>query len=55
MFEQKIASLKQLTTQPHLVELYTTCARWRGIEARCRYAEAFASLTPEPLLLDRLV
>ena len=55
VFEQKIASLEQLTTQPHLVELYTTCARWRGIEARCRYAEAFASLTPEPLLLDRLV
>ena len=40
-FEQKIEAVKTLTTQPHLVELYTTCNRWRGIESGCQYAEAF--------------
>lgn len=45
-FEQKIAALRTLAAQPHLVEMYTACNRWRGIEAGCRYAEAFVHHAP---------
>lgn len=41
VFDQKIEALKTLEAQPHLVELYTTCNRWRGIESGCQYAEGF--------------
>lgn len=46
VFDAKIEALKTLATQPHLVELYTTCNRWRGIESGCRYAEAFVRVAP---------
>jgi 4-oxalomesaconate hydratase len=45
-FEQKMEALSTLAAQPHLVELYTTCNRWRGIESGCRYAEAFVRHAP---------
>ena len=41
VLDQKIEALKTLKAQPHLVELYTTCNRWRGIESGCQHAEAF--------------
>ena len=47
VFDQKIEALKQLPTQPNLVEQYTACARWRGLEAGCRYAEAFVRWSPK--------
>jgi hypothetical protein len=43
VFDQKIAALQTLEAQPHLVSLYKTCNRWRGIESRCEYAEALFS------------
>lgn len=46
VFEQKLAALRALAAQPHLVELYTVCNRWRGIESGCRYAEAFVHHAP---------
>jgi len=46
VFEQKLEAVKTLATQPHLVELYTTCNRWRGIESGCQYAEAFVRAAP---------
>lgn len=53
-FVQKIEALKTLKAQPHLVELYTTCNRWRGIEAGCQYAEAFVRFAPKVLRLEAL-
>jgi len=49
-FDQKIEALKKLDTQPHLVELYTTCARWRGIESGCQHAEGFVRVAPKQVL-----
>ena len=46
VFEKKLEALKALEAQPHLVELYTTCNRWRGIEAHCQYAEGFVRFAP---------
>ncbi len=46
VFEHKVEALRTLAAQPHLVEMYTTCNRWRGIEAGCRYAEAFVRHAP---------
>jgi 4-oxalomesaconate hydratase len=54
VFEQKLAALRTLAAQPHLVELYTTCNRWRGIESGCRYAEAFVRHAPTVPLLEAL-
>lgn len=50
VLEPKIEAIQKLETQPHLVEYYTTCARWRGLEAGCRYAEAFARWAPKAVL-----
>ena len=47
VFEQKIAALKELPTQPNLVENYTACGRWRGLESGRRYAEAFVRWAPK--------
>ncbi len=46
VFEQKMEALKELKAQPHLVELYATCNRWRGIECGCQHAEAFVRFAP---------
>ena len=54
VFERKIAALKTLAAQPHLVEMYTTCNRWRGIESGCRYAEAFVRFAPQTPRLEWL-
>lgn len=53
-FDRKIEALKELETQPHLVELYTTCARWRGIESGCQYAEGFVRVAPKQVLQKSL-
>jgi len=50
VFEQKMAALRELPTQPTLVELYTTCNRWHGIESGCQYAEAFVRWQPKATL-----
>jgi 4-oxalomesaconate hydratase len=55
VFEQKLAALRTLAAQPHLVELYTTCNRWRGIESGCRHAEAFVRHAPLVPLLSALL
>jgi 4-oxalomesaconate hydratase len=47
VFDQKIAVLKALPTQPNLVENYTACGRWRGLESGCTYAEAFVRYVPK--------
>lgn len=54
VFEKKIEALKELKAQPHLVENYTTCNRWRGIESNCLYAEGFARYSPTVQLLNTL-
>lgn len=54
VFEQKIEALKKLETQPHLVEMYTTCNRWRGIESGCKYAEGFVRVAPKVVLQQSL-
>jgi len=48
VFEQKMEALRKLETQPQLIEYYTTCGRWRGLEAGCRYAEGFVRWAPKP-------
>lgn len=48
VIEQKIAALKELPTQPNLVENYTSCNRWRGLESGSRYAEGFVRWMPKP-------
>jgi 4-oxalomesaconate hydratase len=54
VFPRKLEALQTLKAQPHLVELYTTCNRWRGIESGCRYAEAFVRFAPGVERLDLL-
>ena len=54
VFEQKMAALKELPTQPALVEYYTTCNRWRGLESGCQYAEAFARWQPKAMVSELL-
>ena len=54
VFDQKIEALKKLAAQPHLISLYTTCNRWRGIESHCDYAEAFVRFASSPPLLNLL-
>jgi 4-oxalomesaconate hydratase len=54
VFERKIEALRTLEAQPHLVELYTTCSRWRGIESHCEHAEGFVRFAPTVPLLDLL-
>jgi LmbE family N-acetylglucosaminyl deacetylase len=47
-FDQKVEALKLVPSQPNLVDQYTAGARWRGLEAGCRYAEAFVRWMPKP-------
>jgi 4-oxalomesaconate hydratase len=54
VFERKMEALKKLETQPHLVEYYTTCGRWRGLEIGRPYAEAFVRWAPKPTGLNLL-
>ena len=54
VFEKKLEALKTLEAQPHLLEYYTTCNRWRGLECRCTYAEGFVRFAPTISLLDSL-
>lgn len=54
VFEQKIEALKTLKAQPVLVECYTTCNRWRGIEVGRPYAEGFVRFAPLTPVLDLL-
>jgi 4-oxalomesaconate hydratase len=54
VFELKIEALKTLKAQPILVERYTTCNRWRGIEVRRPYAEGFVRFAPATPVLDLL-
>lgn len=48
VFPQKMEATKKLATQPKLVEDYTTCNRWRGLEIDRPYAEAFVRWGPKP-------
>jgi 4-oxalomesaconate hydratase len=54
VFELKIEALKTLKAQPKLVEMYTICNKWRGIEVRRPYAEGFVRLAPQTPVLDLL-
>ena len=54
VFERKIEAIKTLKAQPILVERYTTCNRWRGIEVRRPYAEGFVRFAPVTPVLDLL-
>jgi 4-oxalomesaconate hydratase len=54
VFERKVEALQKLEAQPHLIPLYTTCNRWRGIESHCEYAEGFVRFVPTPPLLNLL-
>ena len=54
VFELKIKALAKLETQPQLLPWYTTCAEWRGLEIRRRYAEGFVRWGPKPVILDLL-
>ena len=54
VFEIKIEALKTLKAQPILVERYTTCNRWRGIEVRRPYAEGFVRFAPITPVLNLL-
>jgi hypothetical protein len=54
VFERKIEALKTLKAQPRLVEMYTTCNKWRGIEVRRPYAEGFVRFAPQTPVLDLL-
>jgi len=54
VFEFKIEALKTLKAQPILVERYTTCNRWRGIEVRRPYAEGFVRFAPITPVLNLL-
>ena len=47
VLEQKMNATRKLTTQPWLVEYYTTCNRWRGLESGPQYAEAFVRWAPK--------
>jgi hypothetical protein len=50
VFDQKIEAPKQLPTQPNPVEQYTACARWRGLDAGRRHAEAFVRWAPKTVV-----
>ena len=54
VFERKMEAIKTLKAQPILVERYTTCNRWRGIEVRRPYAEGFVRFAPVTPVLDLL-
>jgi len=54
VFDRKIEALKNLTGQPWLVDQYTACNRWRGIECGRQYAEAFVRWAPKPPVYDLL-
>jgi 4-oxalomesaconate hydratase len=54
VFELKMTAIKTLEAQPILVERYTTCNRWRGIEVRRPYAEGFVRFAPVTPVLDLL-
>jgi 4-oxalomesaconate hydratase len=54
VMDQKIAALKELPTQPNLVENYTSCNRWRGLEANCKYAEGFVRWMPKSIVNNLL-
>ena len=53
-FELKMEALKKLETQPQLLNYYTVCAKWRGLEMGRPYAEAFARWAPKPTVQDLL-
>jgi len=54
VFEKKMEALATLKAQPHLLAYYTTCSKWRGLESKCDYAEAFVRFAPKIPLLDLL-
>jgi 4-oxalomesaconate hydratase len=54
VFERKMEALKTLKAQPKLVDMYTTCNKWRGIEVRRPYAEGFVRFAPQTPVLDLL-
>jgi 4-oxalomesaconate hydratase len=54
VFEQKVAALKELETQPDLVWHYTACNKWRGLECGRPYAEAFVRWARRPPVVDVL-
>ena len=54
VFERKLEALKMLKAQPKLVEMYTICNKWRGIEVRRPYAEGFVRFAPQTPVLDLL-
>jgi hypothetical protein len=47
VFDQKMRAVKLLAAQPQLVEYYTTCGRWRGLECGRQNAEAFVRWAPK--------
>ncbi len=54
VFEQKVEALKQLATQPDLVEHYTACNKWRGLKCGRPYAEGFVRWVRKPPVADVL-
>ena len=52
VFEQKMRAVKTLATQPQLVDYYTICNRWRGLECGRQYAEAFVRWAPKVPVAD---
>ena len=53
-YETKMEALRKLAAQPVLVDWYTICGRWRGLENRCQYAEGFVRFAPKTNLQDLL-
>ena len=55
VFSKKLDALNALRAQqPDLSVNYTTCAKWRGLESHCEFAEGFVRFAPEIPLLDLL-
>jgi 4-oxalomesaconate hydratase len=54
VFDQKIAALKALASQPNLVDQYSACNRWRGLECSRQYAEGFVWWAPQPTVENLL-
>jgi hypothetical protein len=52
VFEQKMRAVKTLAAQPQLVDYYTICNRWRGLECGRQYAEAFVRWAPKAAVDD---
>jgi len=50
VFDQKVAALKELAAQPNLVDQYTACNRWRGLECGTQYAEGFVRWAAKPVV-----